>query len=267
MSDSSAIPLTGDFCFCTIASGAPYREMALNLARDLREHAPGKQLYVYSDAPRAFHREENVVAFKYRQQSIARCSNDRRLLLASALVDYPTVVHLDADSRVESRLPDRVDARPGLSGRCANLADHIGVAGAHTRRRAIVLERAAERLDVSLLHVKKIWEPLYVISRDGGRESEFLDLWRKLAYFAELRGLHTGDGNLMGLAAEKVGWTICHTDTIRTLRAAVKHEAAHRRLKREEKTGWASFRQTLGRRYRHNRIRLAALRDVRFFYD
>jgi hypothetical protein len=52
-------------------------------------------------------------------------------------------------------------------------------------------------------------EMLYAVTRDEGREQIFLEIWRRLAEMwigstTEKNG--RGSGNVMGLAAAKVGW-------------------------------------------------------------
>lgn len=49
--------------------------------------------------------------------------------------------------------------------------------------------------------------------RDGGKEQEFIKFWGIIARYLELRGMHSGEGNIMKLAASKVGLKI-HTDKI-----------------------------------------------------
>jgi hypothetical protein len=63
-------------------------------------------------------------------------------------------------------------------------------------------------LDLEADQVKFINEFLFVVTRDAGREVEFLKQWEKLAIYAELNGLHNDPAFAMGLAATKVGFPV-----------------------------------------------------------
>ena len=74
------------------------------------------------------------------------------------------------------------------------------------------IKHLADKLDLDINKVKWIGESLFIVSKDNGKEQEFIDIWGKLASYLELRGMHGGEGNIMGLAAAKVGWKVDNTD-------------------------------------------------------
>ena len=55
-------------------------------------------------------------------------------------------------------------------------------------------------------------------------------MWGKISRYVELNGMHGGDGNVMGLAAAKVGWTVDNSKTWKGLKKITKHlDASHQR--------------------------------------
>jgi hypothetical protein len=75
------------------------------------------------------------------------------------------------------------------------------------KQTATMLEIESEWEDILFVH-----EFLFTVSRDSGKEIEFLNLWSKIAYFLELNGCFIGEGNAISLAAHKVGMEIRWSD-------------------------------------------------------
>jgi len=60
------------------------------------------------------------------------------------------------------------------------------------------------------------------VTKDG-RESRFLEAWAIGAEFLQTRGVFTGEGGVIGLAAAYAGWTVDY-NTLTKLVAASEHE-------------------------------------------
>ena len=97
----------------------------------------------------------------------------------------------------------------------------------------------------------------------GEKEKEFFHLWEKISRYVELNGMHGGDGNVMGLAAAKVGWTVNNSETWQGIQEITKHlDASHQR----RASFWGDLQRRLAYHYRLNRTRLVALKDFDFYY-
>ncbi|MDC0834091.1 hypothetical protein CKA32_002382 [Geitlerinema sp. FC II] len=251
-----------DYCFCSIAISQRYRDFAKNLAAQLREKSPGTSFVVFSDRPEDFQNCENVIAFKHAQQGIQRCSNDRRFLIEKALSMFRVAIHIDADTELVGDLPE-IEWKPGITARSENLLQHVGK---YRPQNLPDLKRVAEKLDIPEAAFDRatwIGEALYIVARDEGREIEFVRAWDKIARYMELKGMYSGDGNLMGLAAAKVGWT-ARLDGFKDLAACCQHLDAS--YSRPKPTLWQNLSKRLGYHYRLNRARLRALKEFDFYY-
>ncbi|WP_228061991.1 hypothetical protein [Coleofasciculus sp. LEGE 07081] len=73
-------------------------------------------------------------------------------------------------------------------------------------------QRMAKKLGLDIKTDPIIWiyEFLFVVTRDSGKEIEFLKYWGKLALYAELHGHHKHPAYAIGLAAAKAGLPIRH---------------------------------------------------------
>ena len=251
-----------DYCFCTLALGRRYRLMARELAADLDKYAPGKSLVVFTDSPKDFSPHSNVEAFKHSQQSILRCVNDKRFLLLKALSMYRVAIHIDADTRILATVPNQTWTS-GITARTENLLKHLQK---NCPQYLDPLKTVAAKLGISVSTLDSaewIGESIYVIARDGGKEQEFLEIWGAIANYMELKDLHPNDGNLMALAAAKVGWKV-NSNGWKELSQVRKHLDAS--FNRPPQTFWESLNQRLGYHYRLNRARVLALKDFDFYY-
>lgn len=252
-----------DFCFCTLALGYRYRLMAQKLAEDLLHYAPQTQLIVYTDCPKDFNNNLNVLAFKHTQQGTLRCVNDKRFLLQKALSIYPATIYIDADTRIIDNMPEKTQWSPGITACQKNLIEHL-----HKREPKSLdfLRKTASKLGITpniWEQVKWVGESIYVITRDNGKEIEFLETWGIIVDYLELNNLHLNDGNIMGIAAAKVGWTI-HKEGWREINQIRKHLDAS--YNRPVMNFWQSWQQRFGYHYRLNRLRLKALKNFKFYY-
>ncbi|NEQ72301.1 MAG: hypothetical protein F6K23_03935 [Okeania sp. SIO2C9] len=258
---------TKDFCFCTLVLGQRYREIAKELIRDLEKYSPGTSLVICTDEPDDFSKYQNVIAFKHQQQGILFCFNDRRFVFQAALSLFRVAIHIDADTKIVDTIPEDIKWNPGITGGRGNLMQHFNKYHSH---RFADLKKVADKLHISeesFNNASWIGESLYAIVRDEGREIEFLETWGKIATYMELKGFHVGDGNLMGLAAAKVGWNVNSTvdsEAWQKLDRVRKHwDASHSRPKTKF---WDKLGKRIGYHYRLNKTRIMALKDFEFYY-
>ncbi len=246
-------------CFCTLALGDRYRHLAKGLAESLERHAPGIPLVVYTEKPKYFNNLKNVLAFKHYQQGILHCYHDKRLVIEKALSEFDAVICIDADTEIIADLPNQAWS-PGITARQEKLLEHLQK---NSQQRLAILEKVAAKLAVPLEDTSYIGESLFIVARDNGKEQKFLRLWGEIGGYFELQGIHSGEGNAMGLAAAKVGWTV-QSEGWNNLRALTQHlDASHQRPPR---TAWQQLQYRLLYHYRLNRARLDTLRNFSFYY-
>jgi hypothetical protein len=258
---SPAIAPSKDFCFCTLALGNKHRILAKQLVENLLVYSPGTKLVVLSDRPQDFQNCSNVLVFKHHQQGILFCFNDKRFVLEKALEYFKAAAHADADTRIFSTVPAHLHWQPGITaGHQENLVEHVQK---YTPERLSLLNRVAGKLGIAIANATYIGESLYIVARDGGKEKEFFEEWGRIAHFLEMNRIHSGDGNLMGLAAAKVGWTIA-TEGWELLNQVRQHlDVSHQR---EELSSVEKMKRRFGYHYRLNRARLMSLKNAPFFY-
>lgn len=223
-------------CFCTLAIHRPYRERARQLFAD----TPGVPWIVLTDEPEDFadlpvhairHTPAGPMAIDFLTKKILPPNStgrpayhDKRFVLREALKDFDTAIFLDADTRIGS-LPQLPQVRPGLAVTKylqTSIADHLTRWG--TERRPLFEELAVHLAgDVELLNTAR-WcsETLFAVTKDGN-EGKFLETWRQSAEFLQNKGLFSGEGGAIGLAAVCAGWTI-DFDSLDELAAATRHE-------------------------------------------
>lgn len=250
-----------NFCFCTLALRPKYRLLTQQLASDLEKYSPGTSLLAFTDEPNDFSNNLNVLAFKHNQQGILHCYNDKSLIMEIALSKFNTAIYIDADTRILSPLPDDLNWNPGITvGHCENLIDHVTK---YTPERLEHIQKVASNLHIPLESTSYLGESLFIVTRDGGNEIEYFKYWTMIGRYLELNGIHSGEGNAMGLAAKKVGWTISK-DGWQEIRSATQHlDASHIN---KQQTSWDKWKRRLGYHYRLNKARLIALQDFDFYY-
>ncbi|WP_190508571.1 hypothetical protein [Oscillatoria sp. FACHB-1407] len=218
-SNSSGEKRVQDFCICTAAFGKTYRALAQNLVADVTQHSPEIPLIIFTDKPEDFKPSDTVLVFKHDHVGVL-CYHERRFAIAKALSMFNSCMYLDADVRLCAPIPHDLQWQPGITARsCANMAVHLNAmleraksSDAPVVKAYGVIQKMAKKVGLNLETDDLTWinEFLFVVTRDGGRELEFLDLWGKLAVFAELHGQHKGPAYAIGFAAAKVGFPIRH---------------------------------------------------------
>lgn len=208
-----------NFCFCTFAGGDVYRALAKNLASDLKKFSPGTPLVLFTDRAQDFAEFDNVIAVQHRRQGV-KFYHERRFAIAKALSMFESCIYLDADVRICAPVPSNLSWKPGITARsCAAMMKHIQermYQGDAPRPEWVknfkLYQTMAHKLglDITLNEMTWVNEFLFVVTRDSGRELEWLDLWGKLAQYAEVQGMHKHPAYAMGIAAAKVGFPIQH---------------------------------------------------------
>ncbi|HEY9598260.1 MAG TPA: hypothetical protein V6D33_11380, partial [Cyanophyceae cyanobacterium] len=205
-----------EFCFATLALGSNYRELALELAKDLERYSLKKTFLVLTDKPEHFSSQRNVLAFKHKQRLY--CDNDKSFLIEKALSMFDCCICIDADMRILAPIPENLGWQPGITARsCTSLIKHHQTIVNRTAKprpskvkQLEVIKKAAKKMDINLETQNVYWmnEFLFVVKKDGGKEVEFLDWVKRISYYIELNGVNIGIGSAMGLAATKVGFPV-----------------------------------------------------------
>jgi len=203
-----------EFCFCSLALGQKYRSLALLLAKDIEKYSPHTSFIVLTDHPSDFNQQSNVRAFKHRQQGVL-CYHDKRFVIAKALSMFNSCIFIDADMRILAPVPQDMEwvRIPGLTARvCEFMPERYAkvfdrTANVKLCREFKVTEKATEKFNLELENdqVKFVYEFLFAITKDSGKEIDFLNYWDVLARYFELNGIYDAEGNAIGLAAAKAG--------------------------------------------------------------
>jgi hypothetical protein len=223
-------------CFCTLAIHPPYRRRAKLLLAD----APNVPWLVLTDEPDDFaglpvrairHLPTGPMAIDF-QTKLPPTGNgrgmpayhDKRFVLEAVLKEFDTAIFVDADTRIKS-LPGLPLFRPGIAvnkALRASITEHLSRYG--TSRKP-AFEQLALHLtgDAGMLDFAR-WcsEALFAVTKDG-RESKFLEGWAIGAEILQSRGVFTGEGGVIGLAAVYAGWTVNYRSLVK-LAAATEHE-------------------------------------------
>jgi hypothetical protein len=223
-------------CFCTLAIHAPYRRRARRLCAD----APAVPWVVLTDEPGDFadlpvravrHVPTGPMAVDYRQELAptgegrgAAAYHDKRFAVRAALEGFDTAVFLDADSRLDA-LPSLESLPPGLAVLPvvrASIEAHLATCGTWRRPAFLGLARDLFGSDDVLRTARWCHETCYAVTRDG-REGRFFDAWHRAADFLQRRGVFSGEGGVMGLAAAYAGWATDY-EVLAPLAAVLRHE-------------------------------------------
>lgn len=210
-----------NFCFCTYTSGSTYRALTKLLVEDLAKYAPGIPFIIFTDQPNDFQGYENVWVYKHNRKGI-KAHNERRFAIEKALSLFNSCLYLDGDVRICAPIPQEFITKkwlPGITARsCGDLVQHIqsrmmidGKLRPKVVQKMELVKTLATRLGLNLEKqpVPFINEFLFIVTRDSGKENEFLKLWGKLSYYVELNGF-TSPTLSMGLAATKLKFPVRH---------------------------------------------------------
>ena len=222
--------------FCTLAVHPPYRQRAKLLLSD----APNVPWIVLTDEPDDFAGLQVRVVRHVPTGPMARdfvktprstgngrggpAYHDKRFAIQAALQEFDTAIFVDADTRltVPSKLPKFRAGIAAVKEVDANIAEHLSRWGQH---RTPAFEEWAIELTGDAENLKSArWcsEALFAVTKDGN-ENKFLDAWAKGAEFLQRKGLFSGEGGVIGLAALYAGWTVDYK-ALKKLAAATRHE-------------------------------------------
>ncbi len=250
-----------DFCFSTLALGKRYRQMAQKFGSELEKCSPDLILFVGTDEPKDFACHKNIIAFKLIQQGILHCYHDKRFVVEKALLEYNTTIQIDADTNLIGNPPETINNESSsIGGVNEDMMTHVKK---FNPERVKHIEKVASKLDLDLEKAQYIGESLMIFSRDKGKEQDFLDYWGEIGRYLELKDIHAGSGNAIGLAALKVGWKIEHTPDWDKIHQIASHFDASYNNKR---TKWQQLQRKLAYHYRLNKTRLEALGNFNFYY-
>ena len=223
-------------CFCTLAIHAPYRRRARLLCAD----APEVPWVVLTDEPGDFaglnvrairHSPTGPMAVDYLaplpltvEGRGAAAYHDKRFALMAALQDFDTAVFVDADSRIDA-LPQPVAFPAGLSVLPfvrKSVAEHLETYGSWRRPAFAELARVLHGDAGALRAARWCHESVLAVTKDG-RESSFFAAWALAADFLQARGVYSGEGGAIGLAALRAGWAVDY-EAAAAIAASMRHE-------------------------------------------
>ena len=154
----------------------------------------------------------------------AAAYHDKRFALVAALEEFDTAIYVDADSRIIklptlSVAPTCLAVLPVVRN---SVAGHLATCGSW---RLPVFEGLARQLtgDVKILRRAR-WchETLIAVTR-GESTSNFFEAWSIGADFLQTRGVYSGEGGVIGVAAAHVGWNVDY-DMLKRFADSIQHE-------------------------------------------
>ena len=154
----------------------------------------------------------------------AAAYHDKRFALLAALEEFDTAIFVDADSRL-SALPSLGAFPSGLAVLPVvrkSVAEHLETCGSW--RMPVFVELARQLTgDADVLRSAR-WchETCFAVTRDG-RESSFFAAWERAAAFLQARGVASGEGGVIGLAAAHAGWTVDY-EALAGIATLIEHE-------------------------------------------
>jgi hypothetical protein len=248
------VNVMSDRCLSGLALGQYYRELALDLSRDLARTLPDFPLLLLTDGPETFAGAENVIPIRHRHHFGYRPYNDKVFAIEEALKRFSIVVQIDIDTRIvgDIREPLARDWLPGLTARTENLLEHTE---RYNPGDLSGLNTLAGKLGIDLARSRWVGEAMFVVREDRGREKAFVQTWKKLARYWDIHRLSAKDGTLIGLSAASVGWDIADSHR-RDLDECLDHFDAH---KRTVDTNYGLFKKKWDYRSRIWRTKLSSL--------
>jgi hypothetical protein len=223
-------------CLCTLAIHAPYRSRA----RRLCTGAPFLPWVVLTDEPGDFaglpvravrHAPTGPMARDYLERSApvgggrgAAAYHDKRFALLAALRDFDTAIFVDADSRLIAR-PALGAFPPGLAVLPVvrkSVSEHLETCGSWRAPAFADLSTHLTGGEDLLRSARWCHETCMAVTRDG-REPAFFAAWGRAAAFLQERGVYSGEGGAIGLAAACAGWTVDY-EALAGLGSVVEHE-------------------------------------------
>jgi hypothetical protein len=243
-----------EYCFSALALGAAYRKLAVNLATNLKDKAPGVNLILATDAPQELEGISNIIAIRHSHRFGYLPYNDKVFALEEALKRYPIAIQTDVDLTFTTDISAQLEVSwlPGITARSEPLLAHTERYNSADLNR---IKKLAQKLDIAIEKAFWVGEHLFVVRADGEKEKEFLNTWKKLAGYWDIHKLGAKDGTPIGLAAASVGWSI-QDNYWQELDNRLVHLDFHRQLRESE---WSLQRRQWDYRLRILRSRFDAI--------
>lgn len=154
----------------------------------------------------------------------AAAYHDKRFALLAALEDFDTAVYVDADSRISGLpplgvFPSGIAVLPVVQW---SIAEHLKTCGSWRMPFFVELARHLTGGAEILQTARWCHETLVAVTRDG-RESRFFATWALAADFLQARGVYSGEGGVIGIAAANAGWSVDY-EALKSIAASIQHE-------------------------------------------
>ncbi|NJM97247.1 MAG: hypothetical protein HC800_08765 [Phormidesmis sp. RL_2_1] len=256
-------------CFSVLAFNPKYQQLAKNLAADIAQHSPETTLVIGTDHPDTFRDCSNVFAFKLQKKGVLHCYNDKRFVIEKALQQFKTVIQIDADTKITAPFPESIDQSVGIAGSyLANMVEH---SQKYNPGRLTHLKKLAHKLELDPNSITFVGEALFAITAEGKQAADFIQQWDRLARYLELNGLHSGEGNAIGLAAAKAGLAITAPDWLASIQQGSEHLDVSRvcqpsAVAKPKNPALDKLMRSVSYHYRLNKSRLIALKNFNFYY-
>ena len=253
-----------DFCFSVLALGEKYRIMAKQLIENLEQYASDAYVVIGTDNPTDFENYQKVIAFKLQKKGILHCHHDQRFVIERGLKQFSLVIRMDADTKVTASIAQPTKIATGLyATHVENLVEHNQK---YVPERLPYFEKLANKLDIELDQVSFIGESLFAVSdADKSKTENFMYQWDLISRYAELHGIHGGEGNIIGLAAKKAGLEVYKSPTwLKKISKARQHLDAS--TFGSKKSNFSQLKSKMSYHYRLNKARILALKDFDFYY-
>jgi hypothetical protein len=223
-------------CFCTLAIHPPYRRRARLLCRD----APQVPWVVLTDEPAEFadlpvrairHIPTGPMAVDYLAYLPPTgggrggpAYHDKRFALLAALEEFDTAIYLDADSRILklpslNALPKGIAVLPVVR---KTIVEHLSECGSW---RLAAFEELAKDMtgDIEILQRARWCHEAFIAITNQDTTAKFFESWSAGAQFLQSRGVYSGEGGVIGLAAAQAGWDVDY-ETLARVADFIQHE-------------------------------------------
>lgn len=258
-----------NYCFCTLALGKPYRNLAKQIAEDLKKYSVGTYLIVLTDNPQDFRDFENVRASRHIQESPLFPFNDKRKVLAKALQDFTTAIFVDADSRIVDYFPEQLDFPPGIvvdRDTERSFAESMKMYCSENDGRIVEKFLKKMNVEIDLNQTPFPMQSIFVVTRKSGEEKDFLRYWDLCATYLEIsRFQNVSDGYTLGLALALAKWLPYPTKDFPIIRTHIEHLGFKHNIKPHKK--WQRQKLRLMYWYRLGKLYLKALKNYEFFFS
>ena len=247
-----------------------YRNLAKPLIVDVNSYYPGVKIVVITDDPDDFSEYANVIAIKHKQQSMLIPLNDKRRVIEEGLKRFPTVICVDSDCRLTNNVASKIEWPPGIVSNYDTERSMWQNIEKFCPQDVDVYRKLLTKIPlVRDLRESKFAIPnFFIISRDNGKEKDFLEYWRKIILYTELhRCKNVFDAYPLGVSLACVGWSPkLFKDVHPELGSLINHIGQYSSGRREKETFISRKKKQFLFRYRWVKILGTCLSDDFNFY-